>query len=160
MRHRTFNFLLFISLFFLTQWFFGNIYEEVAMVPNQLIDTHKTLTGYVMYFHTTNPVFYFVPFTQLAIVTIIFLYFKSDEPNQKALLKRASIYGVLATILTIIIVTQINMKIFSADFDSYKDQLYTLSLLWLLGNLVRIILVGTTVYYAGKVFILRQTSVL
>lgn len=156
MPHKTFDRLLLISLFFMTQWFFGNVYEEIVMVPNHLGDTYKTLTGYVTYFHTSNPVFYFVPFTQLAVLVVIFLYFKCDDPIPKNLLKKASVYGILAIILTAVIVTQINIKIFSANFGDYKDQLYTLSVFWLIGNALRIFLVGTSIYYAGKVYILRQ----
>lgn len=160
MRHQTFNTLLFLYLFFMAQWFFGNVYEEIVMVPNHLIDTFNTLTGYVAYFHITNPVFYFVPFTQLAIIIVLILYSKCDEMNQKRLLKKASIFGIIAILLTVVIVTQINVKIFSANFANYQDQLYTLSVFWLLGNAVRIFLVGASIYYAGKVYILRQTEAL
>ena len=158
MHHKTFSVLLFISIFFMSQWFFGNLYEEIVMVPNHLTDTEKTMTGYVAYFHTTNPIFYFVPFTQLAILIVIFLYFKCEDPHQKRLLKNASLFGILALLVTVLIVTQINVKIFSADFANYRHQLHTLSILWLLGNAVRMLLVAGSIYHAGKVYIIRETA--
>jgi len=156
MQPKTFDRLIVFSLFFMGYWFFGNLYEEIVMIPNQLFFTYETVKSYLNYFHFSNPVFYFVPFTQMAVVVLIFLYVKCDDGRKKQLLKKASVYGSLAIILTIVIVTQINMKLFAPDFHLYRDQLYTLSVWWLLGNALRIFLVGKSLYFTFRTFVARQ----
>jgi hypothetical protein len=72
MQDRMFGRLLGFALFFMAYWFFGNLYEEIVMVPNHLVNPLYRLEGYQQYFHVVNPVFYFVPFTQLAVLVTIY----------------------------------------------------------------------------------------
>ncbi len=160
MQSKIYNRLLFFSLFFMTYWFFGNLYEEIVMIPNQLENTYEVLKAYQGYFRLTGPTIYFVPFTQLAVVVIWFLYFKTMEANQKQQLKKAGIFGVLAIGLTAIIVTQLNVKMFFGNLDKYRNQLYYLSLTWLIGNMLRLYLVGNSIYFIFKVYIRQQMNFL
>jgi hypothetical protein len=160
MKPKAFNLLLVFALFFIAYWFFGNLYEQIVMIPNQLVDSYETMKAYQAYFKVSNPIFYFVPLTQLAVIVTWILHFRAIDENQKRLLKKASIFGLLSLLLTAIIVTQINLKLFSADLELIKDQLYTLSLWWLIGNAVRIYLVGSTLYYLLKVYVLRRAMVI
>lgn len=157
MHDRTFDRLLTFSLFFLAYWFFGNLYEEIVMIPNQLVNPHDALHAYQNYFKISNPIYYFVPFTQLAVVVICILYFCCGDAKQKQLLKKAAVFGVLSLLVTAIIVTQINVKIFSLDFEEHHESLFNLSLLWMVGNAFRMYLTGSALYFTLKTFVLRKS---
>lgn len=158
MKNIIFNRLLFFSLFFLTHWFFGNLYEEIVLAPNQLTNSYEALKNWQGYFTISNQIYYYVPFTQIAVFLVCYLYFKTEDKTEKALLKKASVFGLLSIALTAIIVTQLNVKLFFGDLDKYKEQIFTLSLIWLIGNAIRLYLVGSSLYYIFKTYILRQTN--
>ena len=139
------------SLFFTSYWFFGNLYEEIVLVPNLLVNTTHALWHWQAYFRISLPTYYYVPLTQISTFTIWCLYFNADNAETKSFLKKASLFGFLAILLTAAIVTQINLKLFFGDLTLYtEDELYRLVLLWLIGNLVRIYLVGSVFYFLLK----------
>ncbi len=158
MNNKTFNRLLGFSLFFLAHWFFGNLYEEIVLAPNQLTNSYEALKSWQGYFTITNQIHYYVPFTQFAVFVICYLYFKTDNQMEKRLLKKASIFGLLSILLTAIIVTQLNLKLFFGDIEKYKDQIYDLSVIWLFGNAIRIYLVGSCLLLTFRIYILRQIN--
>lgn len=151
------NRLLAFSLFFLAHWFFGNLYEEIVLAPNQLTNSYEALKSWQGYFTITNQIYYYVPFTQIAVFVVCFLYLKSSNEKEKRLLKKASIFGLLSIIITALIVTQLNLKLFFGDIEKYKEQIYNLSVIWLIGNALRLYLVGNTLYYTFKTYHLRQS---
>jgi len=144
------------SMFFLAHWFFGNLYEEIVLVPNQLANSYDALKRWQGYFTITNQIYYYVPFTQLAVLILVYLYFVTKQPLQKQLLKKAAVFGLLALGITIVIVTQLNLKIFFGDLAKFKEKMFVLSLLWLIGNAVRLYFVGSAFYFAFKLFVIRQ----
>lgn len=156
MKHKTFDRLLFFALFFLAYWFFGNLYEEIVLVPNHLTNPFDVLTAYQRYFVLSSPTYYFVPLTQIAMFVVFFLYFKAEEGEEKDMLKKASIFGLLSLAVTAVIVTQINLKLFSPDFAQYQSELFNLSTMWLIGNMFRMFFVGGCLYFVGKTYLLRQ----
>lgn len=157
MENKTFDRLLIFSLFFLTLWFFGNFYEEILLVPNHVNNSYEKLQHWHSFFTEINQIPYYVPFTQLAVVVVFVLYRKTQEEKEKTYLKKASIFGFLAIVLTAIIVTQLNLKLYIGDnLDKYKDQLQTLSIIWLIGNAIRLYLVGSAIYYTFQTYVLRQ----
>ena len=111
MKDKTINGLLVFSIFFLALWFFGNLYEELVIAPNQVINSYEKLQHWQHFFTETNPMYFYVPFTQVAIIIICILYFKITDIHQKKLLKKAIIFGIFGIILTVVIVTQINLKL-------------------------------------------------
>lgn len=148
--------LLLFTLFFTAHWFFGNLYEELVIVPNQLADTTIALGHWQAFFKFSNPMYYYVPLTQLAILIIWYLYFRASSDDEKNWLGKASLFGLLSILITVAIVTQINLKLFFGNLSEYQDQeLYKLSVIWLIGNLIRIFFVGNTFYYLHKVYSLR-----
>ncbi|MGA0560674.1 hypothetical protein ACO2Q8_28675 [Larkinella sp. VNQ87] len=148
--------LLVFALFFLAHWFFGNLYEEIVLAPNQLSNSYQALQNWQEYFTITNQIYYYVPFTQFAVIALIVLFLKSTHQPEKDLLKKASIHGILAIVLTVLIVTQLNVKLFFGDLDKYRQQIHTLSVIWLIGNAIRLYLVGSSLYYTLKVWTIRQ----
>ncbi len=143
-----------LALAGLAQWFFGNLYEEVVLAPNGLVNSYAQLKCWHGYFVVTNPIYYYVPFTQFAVGIVWYLYFTQKSREIKKRLFRASLLGLLALALTAVIITQLNLKVFFGDLDPIRDQLYGLSLTWMIANGVRLVLVGATLGYAFKSYLL------
>lgn len=155
MQSKTFDRLLMFSLFFMAYWFFGNLYEEIVLAPNQLDNSYEKLVAWQNYFTVTDQLFYYVPFTHIAVIVLGILYYQSSHKQEKALLKKASIYGVLSICITVLIVTQLNLKLFFGDLEKHKHQIFSLSVLWLIGNALRLILVGSSMYFIFKTYTTR-----
>lgn len=158
MAPKTFHRLLLFSLFFLAHWFFGNLYEEIVLAPNQLRNSFQALVAWQGYFTVTNQLYYYLPFTQLAVVVVCVLYFKSTVPLQTRRLKIAALSGIAAIALTALIVTQLNLKLFFGNSAEHRDSLYTLSVFWLIGNAMRLVLVGTGLWQVLQVYAALQKS--
>lgn len=158
MKENTIDRILIFTLFFMAYWFFGNLYEEIVLIPNQLVASFEALTAWQSYFKVTDPLYYYVPWAQLPVVTSLFVFFKSKDRMQRSLLKKACIFSMIAVGITIVMVNEINEKLFNSDLAKYKDQLQLLAVLWLIGNAVRLFLVWkamrcvfqTIVYRKGK----------
>ncbi|MHA4844764.1 hypothetical protein ACX0G7_11400 [Flavitalea antarctica] len=153
MKEKSFDLMLAFSLFFLAHWFYGNLYEEIVLAPNQLVNSYAALQAWQGYFTLTNQIYYYVPFTQLAVLAVWYLYWKTSHPTRKQRLKKAGIYGSIAIVVTALIVTQLNMKLFFGDLAQNKDRLHTLSIIWLIGNAVRVVVVGFSLYQVLMVFV-------
>jgi amino acid transporter len=159
---KLFDRLLIFSLFFLALWFFGNLYEEILIAPNHIRNAYEKLQHWHGFFTEINQIYYYVPFTQLAVVIAFILYKKSNDNEEKFLLKKASIYGFLGIAITAIIVTQLNLKLYVGignNIDQYRDQLQMLSIIWLIGNAIRLYFVGTAILYILKVYVHRQIKI-
>ena len=137
---------------------FGNVYEEIVLAPNNLSNSYETLLCWQDFFQVTNQIYYYVPLTHLAVLVLCFLYFKASDKELKRLLGRASIFGLASIVLTVVIVTQLNLKLFFGDLEQIKDQLYHLSTIWLILNFIRICLVGTTLSYVFKSYMVSKTK--
>jgi hypothetical protein len=142
----------------LAHWFFGNLYEAIVLAPNMLVSPYEQLNCWQGFFTVTNQIYYYVPFTQLAVMVIWFLYVKEKDRLLKTVLLKASLYGLLSILLTVVIVTQLNLKIFFGDLDQVAGDLYTYTLYWVVLNIFRVILVGTTLVYACKSLLLVLES--
>lgn len=158
MKPKIFNRLLAFSLFFLAHWFFGNLYEQIVLAPNQLTNSYEALKNWQGYFTISNQIYYYVPFTQIAVFVVCYLYLKTNDDKEKALLKKAGIFGLLSIAITVLIVTQLNLKLFFGDLERYKEQVFNLSIIWLIGNAVRLYFIGNALYYTFKTYLMRQSS--
>jgi len=150
-KNRTENLLLF-ALSGIALWFYGNLYEGIVIAPNLLNDPIQKVQLWQNFFVTTNPVMYYIPVSPLAIVIIVILYFKTsrDQIILKKHLQRASIFGLLALGLGIYIITQINFKLFFGDIQKNSKDLYKLSVLWNVLNLIRTALLIPSMLYTFK----------
>jgi hypothetical protein len=138
--------------------FFGNLYEEIVLIPNQLVNPVEALTCWQSYFSITDQVYYFVPCMLIAVIGTCALFSRSRERVERSFLKRATVFSMIATGLTIIIVNEINEKLFYGDIVKIKEQLKLLSILWLVGNAIRLYLVGTAMYYLFKTIVYRKSK--
>lgn len=95
-------------------WFSGNLYEGLALAPNQLANTVAQLEAWNGYFTVTNPIYYFVPITHLAVIVLWGLTIKGrirDEKWNRQLVV-ASLLTLLAEVLTVYIVLELNLSLF------------------------------------------------
>lgn len=158
MEEKTFDKLLVISFFFMAYWFFGNLYEEIVLIPNQLVNPVEALTCWQSYFSITDQVYYFVPCMLIAVIGTCILFFRSKERVQRSFLKRAMIFSMIGTGLTIILVNEVNERLFYGDIEKFKGDLRLLVVLWLTGNAIRLYLVGTSMYYLFKTIVYRKSK--
>ena len=158
MTNKLFSNLLLFSLFGTTMWFFGNLYEGIVIAPNMLENSIQRMHSWQDFFVVTNPIFYYVPLPPLATVALVVLYFKT--PNQKTALKRrlkmASIFQIASIVLSIYIITQINLKLFFGDLEKYTDEIQSMAILWNVLNVFRLALVATALTFTFKVYVQIQ----
>lgn len=141
------------ALFGLALWFFGNLYEEVILMPNWLaapidvLRVHSRYTTVVVQYH------YYVPTTQLAVITLIILCFTSSPARQLAQsdLRRAAIWGSLGIALTAWIVLSLNLDLFIGELKLSEAEAHRKGLIWMIGNAVRLFCVGLSFGYALRV---------
>lgn len=130
------------SLYGLAMWFFGNLYEGIVLSPNLLSDTVRKLQIWNQYFTLTNPIFYFVPLTHLAVVAIWVIVLRKKYPSEVGKpLRIAAVSLVIAETVTLFIITQLNLQLFFGSFDPAVTELKVLQ--WNILNMVRVALVGT-----------------
>ncbi|WP_461051898.1 hypothetical protein [Spirosoma arcticum] len=150
--HITLRWLNF-ALFGLALWFFGNLYEEVILMPNWLaapidvLRVHSRYTTVVVQYH------YYVPTTQLAVITLIVLCFTNNPARQLAQpdLRRAAIWGALGVALTAWIVLSLNLDLFIGELKLSEAEAHQKGLIWMIGNAVRLFCVGLSFGYALRV---------
>jgi hypothetical protein len=154
MKTRHFNTLLLFSLFGITLWFFGNLYEAVVIVPNMLENSVAKAHAWQAFFTTTNPVFFYVPLAPLATVAAIILYFRVRKASTvlKSQLRIAAICSVLALAIGAYIIIQINLKLFFGDIGKYAGELHGLAVLWNILNGVRVILLAVAVTHLFRAY--------
>jgi hypothetical protein len=141
-----------VAVIGLAHWFFGNLYEAIVLAPNMIGNSLVQLKRWQEYFTVTNQIYYYVPFTQTAVLIIIILFFTNRLSSIKYDLRMASIFGVLSLLLTIYIVTQLNLSLFFGDLEKVSNRLTFMAWQWNVMNVVRIVLVGTTLTFAFKAY--------
>lgn len=141
------------SLFGLALWFFGNLYEEVILMPNWLVAPLDVLQAYNRYYTVVIQYHYYVPITQLAVLVLIWFCFSQNPARTAAplALRRAAIWGGLGTLLTALIVTQINVKLFLGGVTVPETTAHRMGLVWMVGNALRLFCVGMALGYVMQV---------
>jgi hypothetical protein len=152
--------LLLFALFGIALWFFGNLYEGVVIAPNMLIDSIQKIKHWQAFFTITNPIFFYIPISPVAVLMIVLVYFKTaaDKTMLKKHLKRATISVLLAFVLGIVIITQINLKLFFGDVEKYSTDIYKMALLWNILNLFRLGFLTITLFHLFKAYIWMQKN--
>jgi hypothetical protein len=141
------------ALFGLALWFFGNLYEEIILMPNWLAAPIDVLTAYNQYYTVVIQYHYYVPTTQLAVITLIVLCFTNNPARQLAQsdLRRAAIWGALSVALTAWIVLNLNLDLFIGELKLSEAEAHQKGLIWMMGNAVRLVCVGLSFGYTLRV---------
>jgi hypothetical protein len=140
-------------LFGLALWFFGNLYEEVIMMPNWLAAPIDVLRVHSRYYTVVIQYHYYVPVTQLAVLVLIVLCFTNNPAQQLAQpdLRRAAIWGALGVALTAWIVLSLNLDLFIGELKLSEAEAHRKGLIWMIGNAIRLFCVGLSFGYALRV---------
>ena len=121
-------------------WFYGNLYEGIVIAPNQLSNTIEKLEIWNGYFTVTNPIFYFVPLTHLAVIAVWILAFRKLDRHVVRDIRRAAILLTIAEAVTVYIVVELNLELFFGS--KFNQEAITKVRLWNIFNLLRVLLVG------------------
>ena len=138
------TYALWVAIFCNTMSFFGYVYEEIVDVPNFFGSSPTNAKVLWTTYHTvTNPIHYhgFVTIVALIALVIIWFYKEGLDSHQIKKLKLATITFVIANILTIIAVTQLNNKLYFGDPINDAQVVITLASSWAILNLIRAITV-------------------
>lgn len=141
------------ALFGLALWFFGNLYEEVILMPNWLAAPLDVLRVYNRYYTVVIQYHYYVPTTQLAVFTLIGLCVTNNTARQLAPtnLRRAALWGALGLLLTVGIVLSLNLDLFIGRLTLSEVEAHRKGLIWMVGNAARLVCVGLSFGYAFRV---------
>ncbi|OHU70594.1 hypothetical protein BKG86_12445 [Mycobacteroides chelonae] len=131
--------LMYFTVFGIAMWFFGNLYEAVVIGPNIAGDTKEQLRAFQQFTVVTNPVYYYIPLTQIAAVTLIVWFVRTPwRAPEKRSLFIASAAEIAAVALSIYIIVKLNMTLFFGSLGETPDELHRLALQWNLLNLIRV----------------------
>jgi hypothetical protein len=131
------------GLFGVTWWFFGNLYEEVVMMPNFLVEAPVKRGHWLGFFKEMTPVPYYLPLGPLATLALVFAWRRARaEAPEVAGDLRAAVLGLAgAWAVSATIVPGINLRLF--DPAPLADELVRpLAIQWLVLNAVRLGCVG------------------
>lgn len=144
---------LHFALFGLALWFFGNLYEEVILMPNWLAAPIDVLRVHSRYNTVVVQYHYYVPTTQLAVIVLVVLCFTTNPARQLAQpdLRRAAIWGSSGIALTAWIVRSLNIDLFIGELKLSEAEAHRKGLIWMIGNAVRLFCVGLSFGYTVRV---------
>jgi len=160
MRHKSFKNLLIFSLFGIAMWFFGNLYEGIVLMPNTLFGSVQKLQAWQNLFVESNPAYFYL-IANLAVVATWILFFRTPKESTdiKRLLKYASLILLAAIVLSVYIITQINLKFFFGDLSKYDTvQIHSAAVLWNVLNSIRVVLVGAALVFMFRANVETQKA--
>jgi hypothetical protein len=158
MKSKLFNNLLLFSLFGIALGFFGMLYEGIVFTPKMLDTSMARMLFWKGFYATLNPIIYYIPLVPVATSMAMFLFLKTSkqETGLKNLLKFASIFQVVALMLTFYIVTQINPKLLFGDIGKYAAIIPGKVLLINILSVFRMVLAATALTFIFKAYIQTQ----
>jgi len=145
--------LTLLALLGMLQWLFGNLYEEVVIAPNWVVDTPLQLARLHGLFTRTSPTTYFVPISFIAPVLGWIAHALHRDGVAIRELRRASAAALLASALNAYIVGTIVLTVFGDDYASVPpDRLHALCVRWNVLNGARMVLVAGAAYWLFAAF--------
>ncbi|WP_096329169.1 hypothetical protein [Nannocystis exedens] len=131
------------GLFGVTWWFFGNLYEELVLMPNFLVDAPGKRAHWLGFFAEVTPVRYYLPLGPLATLALVFAWLRAraEAPEVAAELRAAVLAVAAGWGVSAYIVPAINLRLFEPA--PLPDELARpLAIRWLTLNAVRLVCVG------------------
>jgi hypothetical protein len=89
--------LVIVATLGMLHWLFGNLYEEVVIAPNWIVDTPRQLQRLHEVFVRTSPTTYFVPMSFLAPPAVWVAHAVQRGSLARAELRLASLFAMLAS---------------------------------------------------------------
>jgi hypothetical protein len=145
--------LVVMALLGMLHWLFGNLYEEIVIAPNWLVNSRDQLQHLHAFFVRTSPTTYFVPITFLAPVLVWTAHALQRRAFGMPELRWASLFALAATVLNAVIVTSIVTRLFGDGYAAASDAaLHTQCVRWNVLNGVRMVLVAATIFWLFAAF--------
>jgi hypothetical protein len=136
------RFLIGFALFAHAMWFFGNLYEEMVIVPNGVSATVAKIGAFNAYFSVARQYNYYVPLTQLGTLALVAAAI-GWRHEARLRLRVPAAASVLAFALTAFIIVHYNLRIWTGAVSALSAaELHSLVWQWGVANLLRIVLVG------------------
>lgn len=137
---------------------FGFVYEGIDFIPNYFGTSPIEAKMQWNNFHSiTNPAYYHIPPSAIAIVAIIMIWFYRRHLLTQNIrkLKTVSILIVLINILTGIAVTQINDKLYFEMPIEHSETVKNLAITWAILNFIRLVLTALCTITLVKMFSIK-----
>jgi len=145
--------LVLIAMVGMLHWLFGNLYEQVVIAPNWLVNSREQLQRLHGFFVRTSPMTYFVPLSFVAPVLTWGALVVCRGTLARSELGRASLFALSATIVNAVIVSSIVTQIFGDGYARLTDAvLHASCVRWNILNGVRMICTAATVYWLFAAF--------
>lgn len=163
-RYKRVNVLLIIALFGLALTFFGNFYECAVFVPNLMgLGGTKGILAWRAFFVYSNPIYFYIPLGVIGFLSTFISYAQVRGYSTKfnKCLRNGTVYAVLVILITVVIVTQFNLKLFFPVIPLNVSNLSMTLLLYYVTVFIRLIFDGFTlnsVFRAYTLFISEPTS--
>ncbi|MGH3722880.1 MAG: anthrone oxygenase family protein [Mycobacterium sp.] len=153
--------LMYFTVFGIAMWFFGNLYEAIVIGPNIAGDSKEQLKAFQQFTEVTNPVYYYVPLTLVAAITLIVWFVRTPfRAPEKVSLLLACVAEIAAVILSVYVIVKLNMTLFFGSLGETPRELHDLALQWNVLNLVRVVLTAVALLFALRALrLVWQSSV-
>ncbi|MUM15843.1 DUF1772 domain-containing protein [Mycobacterium sp. CBMA271] len=143
--------LMYFTVFGIAMWFFGNLYEAIVIGPNIAGDSKEQLKAFQQFTEVTNPVYYYIPLTQIATITLIVWFVRTPrKAPEKLSLLMACIVEIAAVALSGYVIVKLNMTLFFGSLGETPSELHQLALQWNLLNLIRVGLTAVALLFAMR----------
>ncbi|WP_078312924.1 MULTISPECIES: DUF1772 domain-containing protein [unclassified Mycobacterium] len=143
--------LMYFTVFGIAMWFFGNLYEAIVIGPNIAGDTKEQLKAFQQFTEVTNPVYYYIPLTQIAAITLIVWFVRTPRrAPEKLSLFLACLVEIAAVVLSVYVIVKLNMTLFFGALGESPSELHQLALQWNMLNLVRVVLTAIALLFAMR----------
>ena len=151
--------LALLALVCLLHWLFGNVYEQVVIAPNWVVDSGKQMDRLHAFFVRSTPTLYFVPLSLLASPLVWAAHACNRRSDADTAFRRASGYALVAAALNALIVATIAIPLFSPDYRLHSDaELHALCSRWNVLNALRMALTAATVFWTFHAFRILDRS--
>jgi hypothetical protein len=149
------NAFLILAVFGVGLTFFGNLYEYVVFIPNLIgLGGINGLIAFRHFFVFANPVYFYIPLGVIGFISTFISYARMRDRTTKLnkWLKIATVNGIGALLITVIIVTEFNFKLFFGAPPGNDSNIEITLLLYYIVAFIRLVFDGLTLYAAFRAY--------
>lgn len=149
------NVFLILAIFGVGLTFFGNLYEYIVFVPNLIgLGGKNGLIAFRNFFVFANPVYFYIPLGFIGFISVFISYAQMRDRTAKInkWLKVAALNGIGALLITVIIVSFFNFKLFFGALPANVSNLDLTLQLYCIVTFIRLVFDGLTLYGAFRAY--------
>ena len=154
-------YLLGATIIGFAHWFFGNLYETVVLTPNLLGLGPHSLELWQAFFKYSDPIYNFIPLNPITLfVTLTAVVLAWPGVAQRRWwLGWLAFFALCTGLLTLYIVTQINLKVYFGPLSSDSEWLRSIQQLSAFLSVLRVLAEAGALYSAIRAFSLTPRPV-